>query len=351
MNVAIDTSPLTSGHKVRGVGSYVKHLKAALDVYKGDISFTYFSSLSEIKDADAIHFPYFDPFSKAVPFNLSVPTISTIHDLTPIKFAKHFPSGIKGTVNWRLNKYQVKKLSAVITDSQSSKRDIIKYLSYPEEKIHVVYLAAGEEFSPEKLSEKRVKELTEKYHLPEKFVLYVGDVTWNKNIPRLIKACMSKDIPLVMVGKALSSKDYDKSHPWNKDLVISQDLIQKANNVTALGFVEEGDLVDLYRRASVFVMPSLYEGFGLPVIEAMQSGTPVVTSREGSLTEVGGEAVSFVDAYSMESIGDGIAKVFNSEKLQKELSQKGIVQARKFSWQKTAEQTISVYQLFSSYER
>lgn len=352
MKVALDVSPLQTGHKVRGVGYYLKNLKEAFEKYESEIaSFTYFSSLSEIKNAEVVHFPYFDPFSKAVPFNLSVPTVCTIHDLTPIKFSKYFPAGLKGNVNWRINKYQAKKLAAVITDSESSKKDIINYLSYPKEKIHVVYLAADEKFSPQKLSQQRKEELIRKYHLPDTFALYVGDVTWNKNIPRLIKACIKKDIPLVLAGKALLDTDYDRNHPWNSDLVVSQELIAANKNVMALGFVDDNDLVDLYRLAAVFVMPSLYEGFGLPVIEAMQSGTPVVTSKEGSLPEVGGEAVMYVDAYSEESISDGIASVFSSERVRKELSEKGLKQAKKFSWKKTADHTIEVYKSYSSHER
>jgi len=351
MNVAIDISPLSTGHKVRGVGFYLKHLKEAFTKYDKEITFNYFSSLSGVKDADVIHFPYFDPFSKAIPFNLSVPIIVTIHDLTPIKFAKHFPVGVRGNVNWKINKYQSKKLSAIITDSESSKKDIIKYLSYPEDKIHVVYLAAGEEFFPKKVTAQRAQELRDKYNLPEKFVLYVGDVTWNKNIPRLIKACIDKEIPLVMAGKALVQKDYETNHPWNKDLVTSQKLIRTAKTIHALGYVDDDDLVDLYRLATVFTMPSLYEGFGLPVIEAMQSGVPVVASNEGSLPEVGGEAIYYVDANSEESIAQGIYDVFNSQQLQKELTQKGMEQAKMFSWTKTAEQTITVYKTILSHER
>jgi len=343
MKVAIDISPLDNGHKVRGVGFYLRNLKEALYKSEKDNSFQYFGSVSEVSEADIVHFPYFDPFSRVIPFNLPLSTVVTIHDLIPIKFAKHFPVGLRGNLNWRINKFQMKKLAAIITDSISSKRDIVKYLSYPANKIHVVYLAADKKFNPHKLSQDRVKELSGKYNLPEKFVLYVGDVTWNKNLPRLVEACINKNVPLVMVGKALSERDYDHSHPWNKDLVEVQKLISSSKNIQSIGFVEDNDLVDLYSFATVFVMPSLYEGFGLPIIEAMQSGTPVVTSKEGSLVEVGGEAVKYVDAYDMEDMGQGIAEVFNSQSLQEGLCKKGLEQAKKFSWEKTADQTMSVY--------
>lgn len=343
MKVALDISPLQSGHKVRGVGFYLKHLKSAYESQKSDIEFQFTESLTTVKNVDLIHFPYFDPFSP-LPFSVSgIPTVVTIHDLTPIKFNRHFPAGIKGSFQWQLNKLKARKFAAVITDSNSSKEDIIKYLSYPKEKIHVVYLAAGELFKPKQVAHERSEELRRKYHLPPKFVLYVGDVTWNKNIPRLIEACVRKELPLVLVGKALAQTEYDRSHPWNKDLVISQRLITTATNVSVLGFVEDKDLVDLYRIATVFAMPSLYEGFGLPVIEAMQSGCPVVTSQEGSLPEVGGDAVMYVNASDVENIGEGIKKVFESAQLQKELRMTGIAQAAKFSWIKTAEQTSDIY--------
>lgn len=351
MRVAIDISPLKTGHKVRGVGFYLKHLKTALERSDSGIDYQFFNSVDEVNDADIIHFPYFDPFLKENLFNSHLPIVVTIHDLTPIKFAHHFPVGLKGNLYWRLNRQRLKKAAAIITDSQSSKNDIKKFTPVPEKKIHVTYLAAGEAFTPAKLTQARVSELLSRYNLPEKFVLYVGDVTWNKNLPRLIEACNSKDIPLVLVGKALSSSDFDASHPWNCDLVKSKELIKTSKSTHVLGFIDDKDLVDLYRIATVFAMPSLYEGFGLPVIEAMQVGCPVVTSREGSLPEVGGDAVYYVDAYSKKSIAEGISVVFSSAKLQKDLREKGVLQAQNFSWQKTAQQTVQVYHSVLKNER
>ena len=206
----------------------------------------------------------------------------------------------------------------MITDSDSSTRDVIKYIGLPDSKVSSVYLAAGEEFR----RSSKTKDLRTKYNLPDKFALYVGDITWNKNLPRIIQAAEEAEIPLILVGKSITEKNFDRKNPWNKDRLQVQELLSQAKYAKALGFIDTDDLVGLYNLAAVLMMPSLYEGFGLPVLEAMQSGCPVITSKEGSLTEVAGDAAYFVDAYDAESISQGLITVFKSAKLQAELSKK-----------------------------
>jgi glycosyltransferase involved in cell wall biosynthesis len=342
MKVAIDISPLQSGHKVRGVGFYLTYLKKEFE-QDSRAKFTFFTYRSSVpKDVDIVHYPYFEPFFVTLPFFEQHKRIVTIHDLTPLVFPEHFPAGIKGNLSWQIQRLNLIRSDGIITDSLSSKKDIAKYAGIAEEKIHVVYLAAGEEFREVKIDNVKQKVL-QKYNLPEKFVLYVGDVTWNKNLPRLIGAMKELNIPLVMVGKSLVQKDFDKTNSWNKDLVEVQKLTNDDSRFIKLGFVPTEDLVVLYNIATVFVFPSLYEGFGLPILEAMQCGCPVVTTREGSLPEVAGEAAYYVDAYDRESIAKGVSEVYLSKKLQEQLSEKGKDQAKKFSWRKTAEETIQVY--------
>jgi glycosyltransferase involved in cell wall biosynthesis len=153
------------------------------------------------------------------------------------------------------------------------------------------------------------------------------------------------NVPLVLVGKALANTKYDQTNPWNKDLLQVHEKIKGNSNFQVLGFIPEEDIVMMYNLASVCVLPSLYEGFGLPVLEAMQCGCPVVTTKEGSLPEVAGGAAFYVDAYNTQSIGKGIKDVFSSSKLREELIKKGKAQAEKFSWKKTAQDTIKVYDL------
>lgn len=344
MKIAIDVSPLQTGHKVRGVGFYLEHLKKALVKYYPENEYIFFERGEKLpNDIDLVHFPYFEPFFLALPLYKKFKTVVTVHDLTPIVFPNAFPKGIKGEIKWQMQKYALRKADAILTDSECSKKDIIKLTRVKEHRVKVVYLAAGEQFERLKIDDLRFKNIREKYNLPEKFILYVGDVTWNKNLPRLIDAVKSLKIPLVMIGKGLVSEDYDKNNIWNADLNRINELAKGDENIIRLGFIPAEDLTAVYNLATVFVLPSLYEGFGLPVLEAMACGCPVVTSKEGSIPEVARDAAFYVDAYDVDSIATGIKEVFENENLQKQLREKGLENARKFSWKKTARETINVY--------
>lgn len=348
MKIAIDISPLKSGnylqHRVRGTGFYLENLKRSLLEYYPDNSYTFFTRGEKLpKDIDLAHYPYFEPFFLTLPLLNKYKTVVTVHDLTPFVFPKEFPSGLKGKIKWQIQKLALKNADAVITDSESSKKDIVKYGGIKNSKVSVVYLAAGEEFR--RINDKglMIKEIRKKYNLPEKFILYVGDATWNKNLPSLIEAAFRINVPLAMVGKALIDKEIDAQNPWNKDLVRVRDLAEKNKSVFRLGFVPSDDLVALYNAATLFIMPSIYEGFGLPILEAMNCGCPVITSRSGSIPEIAGGACRYVNAYDADSISQGINEVFNNPNLQKDLSEKGIKQAKKFKWSYAAKETMRVY--------
>lgn len=348
MKIAIDITPLIDessvAHRIRGIGFYIKNLKKSLLEFFPNNKYTSFTKGQSIpQDTDIVHYPYFEPFFLTLPIRKKYRTIVTVHDLTPLVFKEHFPAGILGTMKWWIQRRALKKVDAIITDSQSSKDDITKHTGVSEARIAVVYLAAGEEFKKVQSSEVRIRNLRKKYKLPEKFALYVGDVTWNKNLPRLLASIKTTNIPLVMVGKALVERDFDRENLWTQDLTTTQKLAQENEKILRLGFIPGEDLVILYNIATVFVMPSLYEGFGLPILEAMSCGCPVVTTRAGSLTEVAGNAAFYVDAYNNESIARGISEVFENVKLQQDLSRKGLMQAKKFSWEKTAKETVAIY--------
>ncbi len=343
MKVAIDISPLESGHKVRGIGFYIEYLKRALTKYFPENDYFFFTKEKTFPtDIDLFHYPYFEPFFLTLPIIKKYKRVVTVHDLTPLLYPQHFPAGIKGKIRWKIQKQSLRKSDGLITDSCTSQRDIARILKIKKKQISVAYLAAVEEFRQLENGKWR-QQIIDKFQIPEKFVLYVGDVTWNKNLPMLIEAIKEVNLTLVMVGKALTERNFDKTNPWNNDLIKAQKMIEGDKRFIRLGFISTQDLLELYNAATVFVFPSIYEGFGLPILEAMQSGCPVVMAKVGALKEIGGDAAYYVNPFNINSIAQGIEKVFFTKKLQEKLSKKGIEQAKKFSWQKTAEQTIEAY--------
>lgn len=331
MNIGFDISPLSSGHAGRGTGTYTKQLFEALQ-QNSSITLISFKELIP-EDVDLVHYPYFDLFFLTLPRNQQKPFVVTVHDFIPLLYKKHFPPGLRGKIKWMLQKKSLLKAQAIITDSNASKKDIVDLLGINVSKVHVVYLAPGAEFKPQTEQEKIA--IRKKYHLPERFLLYVGDVNWNKNIPRLIEAITTIDVPLVLVGKAFLNDTLP-------EVEIINETIKKynlSNKVKVLGFVPREDLPKVYSAASLCVQVSIAEGFGLPVLESMATGTPCVVSSNSSLIEIAGPSVLVnpldVDDISR-GISDGLKRTWNTNDLLKWSSQ--------FTWKNTAEQTIQVYE-------
>ena len=357
IKIAIDVSPLKDANRFRGVGSYTKNLVDALQrLVEEDKKYSNWQiSLIEnckpaspagglkIENFSVVHYPYFNPFFLTLPKRGNVPIVVTVHDLMPLKFPEHCPPGIKGKLRWFAQKNRLKKIDAIITDSQNSKKDIVEIIDYPENQIHVIHLAPALNFEVIK-SSSILQSIEVKYGLPKEFVLYVGDVNWNKNVPGLVKACEKIDIPLVIVGKQAVSKDYNMAHIENRDLVWLQNKYKRRKKkLFLLGFVPTKDLVAIYNLATVYCQPSFYEGFGLPVLEAMACGCPVVSSNRGSLPEICGKAALMFNPQRKGKIGDALQKIIENKKLAVDLSKRGLIQAKKFSWRKTAQETLNIY--------
>lgn len=349
MKIAIDESPLVRGkkssHAVRGIGYYLKNLKKELIAQFPNDDFVFFSQSQEIPpSSDIVHYPYFEPFFLSLPSRNRTSTLVTVHDLIPLIFPRHFPPGLRGKIKWQIQKRRLNKADRIITDSERSKKDIIKFTGISEDKIDVVYLAAAENFKVIKDTEilERVKN---KFNLPSEFLLYVGDATWNKNLVRILQAVKKTRYPLVICGKVFTQEYTDQANSWNRDLVTVRNIIKNDKQFLPLGFVSDEDLPIIYNLSKIFVMPSLYEGFGLPVLEAMSCGLPVITSNEGSLPEVTGEdAAHLVDAYDENSICSGIKNLWDDKKTRESLSARGLKQSKKFSWKETASQTYASYE-------
>lgn len=339
MKVALDISPLKNENKNRGIGKYTFFVKKELEKIN-ELELLPFSKNENIPLSDLVHYPYFDPFYLTLPLVKKYPTVITIHDMIPFVFSKQFPKGIKGEIKWQIQKISLSSVKAIITDSYSSKKDIMKYTKVEENKIHVVYL--GPTLNPINPDLRKWNEIKIKHHLPDKFFLYVGDINYNKNLENLYKAIkyVKEKINLVLVGHSFLNsnlKEKKELDDLSHKLIIDEQLIK-------VGFLEDEKLSLLYSKACAYIHPSLYEGFGLPVLDALNLGCPVITSNRGSLKEVVGDATILINPESVESITEGIEKILNLNVSEyNNMVEKGKTQAAKFSWQSTAQKTIRVY--------
>lgn len=342
MHVALDVRPLHNQSAGRGIGVYTEHLYKYLQSTIPGIRMSELSEGKTPQDVDLLHYPFFDLFFMTLPWIKKKPTVVTIHDVTPLVLPELYPSGVRGKLKLRIQKFSLKTTKAVITDSESSKRDIAQYLQYPASKIHVVSLAPQDGLLS-RIDAELIDKVRNIYTLPANFVLYVGDINPNKNIPTLIEACQKLGIPLVIVGKAAVRTKYDKEHPENQDLVAVQKAARQDETIRLLGYVPAAELSALYHLATVYCQPSLYEGFGIPVLEAMHCGCPVVASKVGSLEEIGGTAAVYV-APTTEKIAKGINFILNLTGAQRQrLVQEGKKQVSKFTWERAAKETYAVY--------
>lgn len=341
MNVFIDTSVLQDQNAGRGIGRYTYELLQALKQLPQ--TNTYFTSRDAITaPVDVVHYPFFDLFFHTLPFIKRAPTVVTIHDVTPLVFSKHYPPGIRGRVKFLLQKLSLYSVSHVITDSNISKRDIVEKLHVHPDKISVIPLAASPNI--ERQPQSVIDSVRKKYELPKMYMLYVGDINYNKNLPFLIQAIRSvPKLTLVLVGKNMQNT----SIPEGKAILKA---IEKSGNSKRIKILTDissqtNELSALYSGASLYIQPSLYEGFGLPVLEAMQCKTPVVCSLGGSLPEVAGDAAVYFHPHDEDECVQAILKVLRlSEKQRQHMVQSGIEQASRFSWGRTARETLAVYE-------
>ncbi len=286
---------------------------------------------------EVAHVPYFAP-----PLYPSTPTVATIHDLIPF-ILPAYKGSILVRLYTRLVSIAAKRAAAIITDSHSSKRDITSLLKIPGERVHVIPLAAHERFQPQ-LEGVQLDRVRRKYDLPRQFILYLGGFDQRKNMNTLFKGFMrlkerlGDKCPLVIAGMLPSKDTHFFPHPRR--------LAEEAgvsDAVRFIGWVPEEEKPALYGLATLFLYPSLYEGFGLPPLEAMACGTPVIASHAASLPEVVGDGGVLVDPQKPAAWGEAMVALLTSPQRREELSAKAVKQAQKFSWRKTARETQEVY--------
>ena len=264
------------------------------------------------------------------------PTVLTVHDM----IFKLFPQTQKRLNFWYLNATMplyCRRADAIITVSECSKQDIVAHYGLDPAKVTVIYEAAGPEFGPVSTAEQ--ERVRQRYGLPEQFLIHVGVIEPRKNLIRLVEALQrlrSEDltVPLVVVGP--KGWLYD-------DFFERLEQLEVRDSVCFPGYVPLGDLAAVYSSARLAVTPSVYEGFGLPVLEAMACGTPVVSSSAASLPEVGGDAARYFNPLNVEEIAAVIRAVWTDLDLQSAMRHRGLLQASRFSWERAAQQTMALY--------
>jgi glycosyltransferase involved in cell wall biosynthesis len=266
-------------------------------------------------------------------------SVVTIHDCIHLRFPQYLPNRFAYAYARASLWIAAHRSSRVLTVSEASKRDILKYFRVPSAKIDVIYNAIDERFG-DPPPDDEVARVRERYQLNDPFVLYAGNIKPHKNLERLIEAFHTlrkgdlEHVKLLIIGDEISK------YATLRRAVHHYKLHK---HVRFFGFVPDKTLAVLYRLAGVFVFPSLYEGFGLPPLEAMASGTPVITSNVSSLPEVVGDAALLIDPYDSASIAAAMRRVLTEPALREELRGRGLQRVKEFSWERSVRRVREVY--------
>lgn len=271
------------------------------------------------------------------PLKAPCPIVVTIHDAA-ILMNPHWQP-LKSLLAVRAFLPSVaRRADAIIAVSHSARRDLVSYLHLPPDKVHVVYEAAASQYRPIQ-NAVELDRVCRKYRLQEPFALYVGTIEPRKNLDRLVQAfgqvrSANRQLQLILVGQL----------GWKYRKVLKQiEDLGLQDRVRCLGYVPDEDLPAIYSLANFSVYPSLYEGFGLPIIESMACGTPVITSNQSSMAELGAGAALLIDPLQINSIADGFSRLLNDTTLQSELRVAGLQRAAQYSWSRAAAETLKVY--------
>jgi glycosyltransferase involved in cell wall biosynthesis len=368
MRIGIDATALPP--QPVGAGNYIIHLVRALVALDSGDEFVIFAqqggaSLINIPDGNGVEWiilPDRNPgirliweqisFPKLVqrsgvdllhslhytrPVWLPCKSVVTYHDMTFFLYP-HLHARSKRVFFPMAIRASARQADALIAVSESTRQDAIRILGIPPQKITTAQLGVDPSFTPISDIEQK-RRIAEKYHLPKKFILYVGLVEPRKNLPKLISAYKKSvdngiEHKLVVVGR----------YGWMYEEVFRQiEALNLKDNVFLAGYISQEDLPMVYNLASLFVYPTLYEGFGLPSLEAMACGLPVISTNVSSLPEIIGDAGVLVPPDDVDSLYQAIQKVLKDEKLSEDLIQKGLEQAAKFTWERTARSTLQVY--------
>lgn len=284
---------------------------------------------------DLLHFT-----NSLAPLRQPRPYVVTVHDASLFLYRHYHPWSRIAAMRVLLPAV-ARRAAAIITPTHLARRDLLETLRLPAEKVHVVYEAAPDWFCPVTDPVER-EALRAKYALPVEFILFLGTLEPRKNLERLVRAVgevhrRGRPVPLVLAGPS----------GWHLDGRGGlQDTVRELNlgdHVRYLGYVPTSDLPGLLSLATVFAFPSLYEGFGLPAVEAMACGAAILTSRDTAMAEICGDAAWLIDPYSLDNMADGLERLLVDTELRDCLSRRATRRARQFSWKRAAAETTAVY--------
>jgi len=281
---------------------------------------------------DLVHAPVY-----VGPLAASCPVVVTIHDLSHFIFPELFQPA-KRVYLQTMTRITAKRAAAVICDSENTRRDVLRLLQVPPERAHTVLIGVDAEMQP--LARERVERFRAERRLPERYILTVSTLEPRKNIPALIEAyCMlcrgGQPVPHLVIGGGKG---------WYFRAIEQQvERLGLRDHVVFTGFIPQQELPLWYNASEIFVYPSLYEGFGMPPLEAMACGVPVITSDKASLPEVVGDGGLMVDTSKPELLATALQRLLDEPETRIELGQRGQARARLFSWEKTARETASIY--------
>ena len=267
-------------------------------------------------------------------------SVVTIHDCIHLRFPQYLPNRLAYAYARSSLWFATHRSNRVLTVSEASKRDILRYFHVPEAKIDVIYNAIDERFG-EPPAPEEIERVRDRYQLNAPYVLYAGNIKPHKNLERLIEAFHMlrrgdlEHVKLLIIGDEISKY---------ATLRRAVHRYKLHKHVRFFGFVPDKTLAVLYRLARAFVFPSLYEGFGLPPLEAMASGTPVITSNLSSLPEVVGDAALLIDPYDASAIADAMRRVLLDSDLREDLRQRGLRRVSEFSWDRSVRRVREIYE-------
>lgn len=306
---------------------------------------------------------FFSPHFLPVSLPQKIKRVITIHDLSFKHHSQFFSFSRKLWHFLTFPKKQVKRADGIITDSFSTKEDLIKIYGIKPEKINVIYLGIGSEFKPKPKTSLRLKEVKNKYSIPDNFILYFGTIEPRKNLALLIKAFenikenfSNSNSRISWAGLEGNIINQRKKIFSDLKLVIAgsrgwlyKDIMERVKNskhkkdIIFTGTIDSIDKPYLYNLASAFVYPSFFEGFGFPPLEAMACGIPTIVSNTSSLPEVVGDGAIMIDPYNVDELTYAIKKVLEDKELKKDLTRKGLERAKKFDWEQTAKQVFDIF--------